>query len=111
MSGSRTITTAKGAGHADRLDNVHPGDILRHDFLIGSDIPVIEVVAGAGIAEARLLAILDARLPVDADTDLRLARYFSVSEGWFLGLQNDYDIEEAKRALNGTLDRIVPRAA
>lgn len=111
MSGSRTITTAKGAGCDDRLDNVHPGDILRHDFLIGSEIPVIEVVAGAGIAEARLLAILDARLPVDADTDLRLARYFSVSEGWFLGLQNDYDIEEAKRALNGTLDRIVPRAA
>jgi antitoxin HigA-1 len=57
------------------------------------------------------VAILDARLPVDADTDLRLSRYFGVSEGWFLGLQNDYDLEEAKRALNGGLDRIVPRAA
>jgi antitoxin HigA-1 len=106
MSGSRTITTGN-----DRLDNVHPGDILRHDYLIGIDIPVIEVVAGAGIAEARLLAILDARLPVDADTDLRLARYFGVSEGMFLGLQVDYDIEEAKRCLNGSLDRIIPRAA
>jgi len=93
------------------LDNVHPGDILRHDFLIGSEIPVIEVVAGAGVAEARLFAILDARLPIDADTDLRLARYFGVSEGMFLGLQNDFDIEEARRALNGSLDRIVPRAA
>lgn len=106
MSGSRTITT-----NDDRLDNVHPGDILRHDFLIGSEIPVAEVVAGAGITEAHLSAILGARLPVDADTDLRLARYFGVSEGMFLGLQNDYDIEEAKRALNGDLDRIVPRAA
>lgn len=106
MSGSRTTTTTD-----DRLDNVHPGDILRHDYLIGSEIPVGEVVAGAGIAEARLSAILDARLPVDADTDLRLARYFGVSEGMFLGLQIDYDIEEAKRALNGDLDRIVPRAA
>jgi antitoxin HigA-1 len=106
MSGSRTITKDD-----DRLDNVHPGDILRNDYLIGSEIPVIEVVIGAGVTEARLVAILDARLPVDADTDLRLARYFGVSEGMFLGLQIDYDIEEAKRSLNGSLDRIVPRAA
>ncbi len=106
MSGSRTITTED-----DRLDNVHPGDILRHDYLIGSEIPVIEVVAGAGIGETRLIAILDARLSIDADTDLRLARYFGVSEGMFLGLQIDYDIEQAKLALNGSLDRIVPRAA
>ncbi len=106
MSGSRTITKDN-----DRLDNVHPGDILRHDFLIGSEIAVAEVANGAHIAEARLLGILDSRLPVDADTDLRLARYFGMSEGFFLGLQIDYDIEEAKRALNGDLDRIVPRAA
>lgn len=106
MSGSRTITKDE-----DRLDNVHPGDILRHDFLIGSEIPVTEVATGAHLAEAQLLGILDARVPIDADTDLRLARYFRVSEGFFLGLQNDYDLEEAKRALNGELDRIIPRAA
>ncbi len=106
MSGSRTITKDD-----DRLDNVHPGDILRHDFLIGSEIPLAEVAAGTHIAEARLLAILNGRLAVDADTDLRLARYFGMSEGFFLGLQNDYDIEEAKLALNGDLDQIVPRAA
>lgn len=106
MSGSRTTT-----GDNDRLDNVHPGDILRHDFLIGSEIGLGEVAAGAHLSEARLLAILEARLPVDADTDLRLARYFGMSEGFFLGLQNDFDIEEARRALNGELDRIVPRAA
>jgi antitoxin HigA-1 len=106
MSRSRTITKDD-----DRLDNVHPGDILRHDYLIGSEISVLEVVAGAGIAEARLLAILDTRLSIDADTDLRLSRYFGVSEGMFLGLQIDYDLEEAKRSLNGRLDRIVPRAA
>lgn len=106
MSGSRTTTKDE-----DRLDNVHPGEILRHDFLIGSEICLAEVATGAHITEARLRAVLDARLPVDADTDLRLARYFGMSEGFFLGLQNDFDIEEAKRALNGELDRIVPRAA
>jgi antitoxin HigA-1 len=106
MSKSQTTTTDN-----DRLDNVHPGDILRHDYLIGTDIPVIEVVAGAGISEARLRPILYARLPVDADTDLRLARYFGVSEGMFLGLQVDYDIDETKRKLIVELERIVPRAA
>jgi antitoxin HigA-1 len=106
MSGSRTITTEGG-----RLPNVHPGDILRHDFLIGGEIPVADVAAATGVDTARLQAVLNGRASVDADIDLRLTRYFGVSEGFLLGLQNDYDLEEAKRALNGALDRIVPRAA
>ncbi len=48
---------------------------------------------------------------MDAELDLRLTRYFGMSEGFFLRLQNRHDILEAKRALNGALDRIVPRAA
>jgi addiction module HigA family antidote len=106
MSGSRTITSED-----DRLPNVHPGDILRHDFLIGSEIAVAEVAAATGVDESRLAAVLGGRRAVDADIDLRLTRYFGMSEGFFLGLQNDYDLEEAKRAMNDALDRIVPRAA
>ena len=48
---------------------------------------------------------------MDADFDLRLTRYFRMSEGFFLGLQDDYELLEAKRALNGELDKILPRAA
>jgi addiction module HigA family antidote len=59
----------------------------------------------------RLRAVIDGDTPVDADLDLRLSRYFRMSEGFFLGLQLDYELLEAKRALNGDLDRIVPRAA
>jgi addiction module HigA family antidote len=106
MSGSR-ITTAD----EDRLDNVHPGDILREDFLIGSEIPLAEVAEGTGLGEARLIAILNGREAVDADADLRLARYFGMSEGFFLALQNDFDLEEVRRSRGGELDRIVPRAA
>lgn len=95
----------------DRLPNVHPGDIMRHDFLIGSEIAVAEVAQGTGIGVERLEALLDARLPVDADINLRLARYFGMSEGFFLGLQLDYDVEEFKREHGAELDRIVPRAA
>lgn len=106
MSGSRTIIA-----DGDRLDNVHPGDILRDDFLIGGEIPVDEVVAGSGIRVARLRGLLEGRIAVDAETDLRLARYFGMSEGFFLGLQNDYDLEEARDAKREELDRIVRRAA
>tara|TARA_R110000868_G_C10905620_1_gene764602 strand:- start:984 stop:1265 length:282 start_codon:yes stop_codon:yes gene_type:complete len=93
------------------LDNVHPGSILREDFLIGSEIPVEEVAAGAGIARIRLDAILAEHEPVDANTDLRLARYFGMSEGFFLGLQIDFDLEEERRAHGDELARIAKRAA
>ncbi|MDF8334151.1 HigA family addiction module antitoxin [Novosphingobium cyanobacteriorum] len=106
MSGSKTITGAE-----DRLDNVHPGEVLREDFLIGSDIPLTDVVTGTGIAAVRLGEILAGKQPVDAAVDLRLARYFGVSEGFFLGLQIDYDLEEERRKHGAEIDRIARRAA
>jgi addiction module HigA family antidote len=106
MSGSKTII-----GADDRLDNVHPGDILREDFLIGGEIPLSDVAQGTGIAVAQLTAILAASEPVTAAVDLRLARYFGVSEGFFLGLQIDFDLEEERRQHGDELDRIARRAA
>ena len=107
MSGSRTTIPDE-----DRLDNVHPGDILRLDFLIGSEIPVEEVSVATGIAVADLRRLLDGATAVTAEIDLRLGRYFGVSEGFFLGLQDDYDLEEVRRSETGAeIERIVPRAA
>jgi addiction module HigA family antidote len=60
---------------------------------------------------SHLRAVIDGTSVMDAELDLRLSRYFRMSEGFFLGLQDDYELLEAKRALNGDLDRIVPRAA
>jgi addiction module HigA family antidote len=105
---SRSRITTKGE---DRLDNVHPGEILREDFLIGSQIPIDEVSLGSGIERQRLEDLLRGRIPVDADIDLRLGRYFGMSEGFFLRLQNHFDLEEVRRSRGGELDRIVPRAA
>ena len=106
MSESKTIIEDD-----DLLDNVHPGDILREDFLIGSEIPIEEVAVGAGIDVARLHKLVSSAIPVDADLDLRLGRYFGMSEGFFLRLQNSYDLEEVRRSQGAELDRIVPRAA
>ncbi|WP_033922971.1 HigA family addiction module antitoxin [Sphingomonas sp. 37zxx] len=106
MSGSR-ITIAD----EDRLDNVHPGDVLREDFLIGSDIPLGEVAAGTGIDYQILDALLAATRAVDAAIDARLTRYLQMSEGFFLRLQNSYDLEEVRRREGAEIDRIVPRVA
>lgn len=106
MSESRTITEDDSL-----LDNVHPGAILREDFLIGSKVPLDEVVSGSGIARDRLEALLAEAASIDASVDLRLARYFGMSEGFFLGLQIDFDLEEERRAHGDELDLIVRRAA
>lgn len=106
MSGSR-ITIAD----EDRLDNVHPGDVLREEFLIGTDLPLQEVAEGSGIDADKLMLLVAGEASIDAEADLRLTRYLRMSEGFFLGLQMDFDLEEARRAMNGALDRIIPRAA
>ena len=106
MSASRTII-----GDDDRLDNVHPGYILREDFLIGSEIAMDEVAEGAGIDVATMREIVASRHDIDAALDARLTRYFGMSDGFFLRLQNCYDMEEVRRREGPALDRIVPRAA
>jgi addiction module HigA family antidote len=106
MSGSRIIT-----GDDDLLNNVHPGEILREDFLIGIEIPIEEVISGTGIERGRFEAILAQNASIDAAADLRLARYFGMSEGFFLGLQIDFDLEEERRLHGDELDQIVHRAA
>lgn len=64
-----------------------------------------------GVPPRRINEIVRGTRAVTADTDLRLSRYFGVSEGLFLGLQIDHDLMESRRALGDQLDRITPRAA
>lgn len=69
------------------------------------------LASAIAVEPARLQAMIDDKARVDAELDLRLARYFRMSEGFFLRLQTSAELRMAKRALNGALDRIVPRAA
>ncbi|MEO1043920.1 MAG: HigA family addiction module antitoxin [Pseudomonadota bacterium] len=105
MSASRTITEGN-----DRLDTIHPGEILREEFLIGSDIPTEKVAREAGINQAKLQRLLDEEIAVDADLDLRLGRYFAMSPGFFLRLQNHFDLEEFRREHGDELDKITEYA-
>ncbi|MBN9505734.1 MAG: HigA family addiction module antidote protein [Altererythrobacter sp.] len=104
---SKSSTTTK----PDWLHNAHAGELLVSEFMepIGLDVAALAEAIAAD--PMRLQAVIDGTTRIDGELDLRLARYFQMSEGFFLGLQDDYELLEAKRALNGDLDRIVPRAA
>lgn len=105
MSRSRTIT------NPDWLRNAHAGEMLASEFMepLGLDAAALAEAIGASVDHVG--AVIGGSKAMDAELDLRLARYFRMSEGFFLGLQADYELLEAKRALNGALDRIAPRAA
>lgn len=93
------------------LHNSHAGELLLSEFMAPLGLTEDALASALAIVPARLRDVISGTAPMDADLDLRLARYFRMSEGFFLGLQDDYELLEAKRVLNGELDRIVPRAA
>ena len=106
MSKSSTTTT-----DPDWLHNPHAGELVASEFMEPLGLTFDALAASLGIAAPRLEGVVAGRIRMDADLDLRLARFFSMSEGFFLGLQDDFELLEAKRALNGELDKILPRAA
>lgn len=105
MSKSQTTT------NPEWLHNSHAGELLVSEFMEPLNLTDEGLASALGVAPARLHSVTSGKTPIDADLDLRLARYFRMSEGFFLGLQIDHDLLAAKRALNGDLDRIVPLAA
>ena len=105
MSRSRTTT------NPDWLHNAHAGEILASEFMEPLGLDAAQLAQAIGARPQQVEAVVAGTKPLDAELDLRLARYFRMSEGFFLGLRADYELLEAKRALNGELDRIIPRAA
>ena len=106
MSKLSTTTTNK-----DWLPNPHPGEILLKEFLKPMDISQNALARAVHVPPRRINEIVLGKRVVTADTDLRLARYFGVSEGFFLGLQSDYDLLQRRREINSDLATIEPRAA
>lgn len=103
---SKSMTTTD-----DYLHNPHPGEILLEEFLRPMNLSQNALARAIGVPPRRINEIVLGKRAVTADTDLRLARYFGMSEGFFLGLQSDFEICERKRALGDVLERIEPRAA
>lgn len=93
------------------LHNTHPGEMLWTEFMKPDALSAEALADLLDYPADRLNTLLSAQRPVDAELDLLLTRYFGLSVGYFLRLQNQHDIIDARRRLDGKLDRIVPRAA
>jgi len=89
-----------------KLPNVHPGEILIEEFLAPLGISQNALARAAGVAPRRINEIVLGKRAVTADTALRLAAFFGTSEGFWLGLQADYDLEETRRAIGKDLLRV-----
>ena len=90
-----------------RLANVTPGEVLLEEFLRPLGISQNRLARDLGVPPRRINEIVLGKRAISADTALRLARHFGTSERFWLGLQLDYDLEEARRLLSSRLQREV----
>lgn len=102
---------SKSSTSTKLLPNPHPGEILLEEFLKPMELSQNALARAVGVPPRRINEIVLGKRAITADTDLRLARYFGMSEGFFLGLQADYDLMERRREIGADLKTIEPRAA
>lgn len=81
----------------EKLKNIHPGEILLEEFLIPLEITAYRLSKDLKIPQTRISEIIKGNRKITADTALRLSRYFGNSAKFWLGIQNDFDIEEEQK--------------
>lgn len=91
-----------------RLPNIHPGEILKEEFLKPLNISSYRLAKETNIPQTRISSILHRRRRITADTALRLSVFFMNSPQFWLGLQNDYDLEEERISAEKELKNIQP---
>ena len=91
-----------------RLKNIHPGEVLMEEFLVPLNITAYRLSKDIDIPQTRVSAILKGNRRITADTALRLSKYFGNSAKFWLGLQDDFDIEEEQVTKKKKLEFISP---
>jgi addiction module HigA family antidote len=89
-----------------KLKNIHPGEILQEEFLIPLEISAYKLSKDIGIPQTRISTIVKGTRRITADTALRLSQYFGTTAKFWLGLQDDYDIEEERKEKGAELNAI-----
>lgn len=90
----------------EKLSNIHPGEVLLSEFLEPLEISAYRLSKELNIPQTRLSQIIKGKRRVTADTALRLSKYFGTSAKFWLGLQDDYDIEEESQSKEAELSEI-----
>ena len=91
----------------EKLRNVHPGEILLEEFLKPMGFSQNKIARSIGVTPRRINEIVLCRRRITADTAIRLAYFFGTSEEFWMGLQDDYELEEAHHTLKDSLKTIV----
>ena len=107
MSKLLTITDSGSSGQGDRLPPIHPGEILLEDFLEPLGISQYRLAKDLHVPPRRINEIVHGQRGITADTALRLARYFSTSDQFWLNLQMRFELELARDRLGDRLERDV----
>jgi addiction module HigA family antidote len=82
-----------------KLRNIHPGEILLEEFLKPMDLSQNAIARAIGVPPRRINEIVLGKRGITADTAIRLAKHFGTSEQFWMGLQADYDLEEARKGM------------
>ena len=90
-----------------RINPVHPGVVLAEDFLAGLEISQYRLAKGIAVSPRRINEIVQGKRAITADTALRLGKFFSMEAQFWMNLQSHYDLEVAKDAISGKLEREV----
>ncbi|MFL5258409.1 MAG: HigA family addiction module antitoxin [Hyphomicrobiales bacterium] len=91
-----------------KLNPVHPGEVLREEFLIPMRLSPYAVARACGVPRTRIERLAREESPVTADTALRLGRYFGTTPSFWMGMQAQFDLESAEDRLTPELGRIKP---
>lgn len=89
-----------------KIRNIHPGEVLLEEFLKPMEISAYRLSKDVGIPQTRTSQIIKGKRRITADTALRFSKYFGTTVKFWLGLQNDYDIEEELAKLNNEIEKI-----
>lgn len=91
-----------------QLPNIHPGEVLREEFLRPLGLSQNRLALDIGVPSNRINEIVRGRRAISADTALRLSRYLNTTPEFWLRLQMTYDLEEARKPIAHQLSRIEP---
>lgn len=93
------------------LPPIHPGEILRKEFMLPLELSSHALARAIGVTPARVNGIANEKRGITADTALRLGRYLGTTADVWINLQKRYELETARRELGNKLEQIQPRAA
>ena len=89
-----------------KLKNIHPGEVLQEEFLLPLNITAYRLAKDISIPQTRVSEILKGNRRITADTALRLSKYFGTTPKFWLGLQDDYDLEEERNSKDQEISNI-----